>query len=171
MCSFKFLKRQPNNRQGLKYLRRLAIEILRSLRCLWHDSIGSFNTSYSNSKEEMEVANTVKSHEVELRASIEDFDEDWLRRFLERGVQVKNRKKNSRYWMLSLFSLCSVFNGEIYATEWAVFVSVDITSYSLALSYLLDFSILRHSCRRSSWPHWHPHIGLKITSSDGELWA
>ena len=41
----------------------------------------------------MEVANTVKPHEGEVRASNEDFDEDWLRRFLERGVQVKNRTK------------------------------------------------------------------------------
>ena len=87
--------------------------------------------------------------EGEPRASNEDFDEDWLRRFLECGVQVKNRtKKNSSYWMFSLLRLCFVFNGEIYATEWAVFVSVDITFYSFALSYLLDFSFLHHSCRR-----------------------
>ena len=50
--------------------------------------------------------------------------------------------------MFSLLRLCFVFNGEIYATEWAVFVSVDITFYSFALSYLLDFSFLHHSCRR-----------------------
>ena len=58
------------------------------------------------------------------------------------------QKKNSRYWMFSLLRLCFVFSGEIYATEWAVFVSVDITFYSFALSYLLDFSFLHHSCRR-----------------------
>ena len=110
MCSFKFLKRQPNNRQGLKYLRRLAIEILRSLRCLWHDSIGSFNTSYSNSKEEMEVANTVKPHEGELRASNEDFDEDWLRRFLERGVQVKNRTKKTPVTECLVCCVCVLFS-------------------------------------------------------------
>ena len=97
----------------------------------------------------MEVANTVKPYEGEARASNEDFDEDWLRRLLECGVQVKNRiKKNSRYWMFILLRLCFVFNGEIYATEWAVFVSVDITFYSFALSYLLDFLFLHHSCRR-----------------------
>ena len=50
--------------------------------------------------------------------------------------------------MFSLLRLCFVFSGEIYATEWAVFVSVDITFYSFALSYLLDFSFLHHSCRR-----------------------
>ena len=49
--------------------------------------------------------------------------------------------------MFSLLRLCFVFNGEIYATEWAVFVSVDITFYSFALSYLLDFSFLHHICR------------------------
>ena len=34
------------------------------------------DTSYSNSREEMEVATTVHSYEGEPRASNEDFDED-----------------------------------------------------------------------------------------------
>ena len=37
----------------------------------------SCDTSYSSSKEEMEVASTVQPYEGGPRASNEDFDEDW----------------------------------------------------------------------------------------------
>ena len=62
----------------------------------------------------MEVASTVQPHKGEPPASNEDFDEDWLRRFLACGFQVKTRSKNSRYWIISLLRLCLVFYGEIY---------------------------------------------------------
>ena len=39
----------------------------------------------------MEVASSVQPYEGEPRASNEDFDEDWQRRFLAFGVQVKIR--------------------------------------------------------------------------------
>ena len=52
--------------------------------------------------------------EGEPRASNEDFDDDWQRRFLACGVQVKITAKNSRYWMFSLLRLCFVLYGEIY---------------------------------------------------------
>ena len=39
----------------------------------------------------MEVAGTVQPYEREPRASKEDFDEDWLKRFLACSVQVKIR--------------------------------------------------------------------------------
>ena len=39
----------------------------------------------------MEVASSVQPYEGEPRASKEDFDEDWQRRFLAFGVQVKIR--------------------------------------------------------------------------------
>ena len=42
----------------------------------------SCDTSYTSSKEEMEVASTVQPYEGGPRASNEDFDEDWQRRFL-----------------------------------------------------------------------------------------
>ena len=42
-------------------------------------------------EEEMEVASTVHPHEGELRASNEYFDQEWQRRFLIGGVQVKIR--------------------------------------------------------------------------------
>ena len=58
-------------------------------------STESFDTSYSSSKEEMEVANTIQLYEGKPRASYENFDVDWLRRFLACGVQVKIRTKNS----------------------------------------------------------------------------
>ena len=41
----------------------------------------------------MEVASTIQSYEGEPRESNEDLDEDWLRRFLACGVQVKIRTK------------------------------------------------------------------------------
>ena len=41
----------------------------------------------------MEVASTVSPYEGEPHALNEDFDEDWLRRFLGCGVQVKIRTK------------------------------------------------------------------------------
>ena len=52
-------------------------------------STESFDTSYSSSKEEMEVARTVQPYEGEPRASKEDFDDDnarchWLK---ERAVR------------------------------------------------------------------------------------
>ena len=53
-------------------------------------STDSCDTSYSSSKEEMEVASTVQPYEGEPHASNEDFDGDWQRRFL---AQVKTRKK------------------------------------------------------------------------------
>ena len=40
-------------------------------------STDSCDTSYSSSKEEMEVASTVQPYEGEPRASNEDFDEDF----------------------------------------------------------------------------------------------
>ena len=45
----------------------------------------SCDTSYSGSKEEVEVASTVQPYEGELRAPNEDFDRDWQRRFLAYG--------------------------------------------------------------------------------------
>ena len=42
----------------------------------------SCDTSYSSSKEEMEVASTAQPYEGEPRAPNEDFDGDWQRRFL-----------------------------------------------------------------------------------------
>ena len=63
----------------------------------------------------MKVASTVQSYEGEPRASNEDFDEDWQRRFLACGVQVKIRTK--KLLLLNFFSLlrlCYVFYGEIY---------------------------------------------------------
>ena len=62
----------------------------------------------------MEVASTVQPYKGEPRASNEDFDEGWLRRFLACGFQVKTRTKNSRYWIISLLRLGLVFYGEIY---------------------------------------------------------
>ena len=49
-------------------------------------STESFNKSYSNGEEEIEVASTVKPYEGEPRATNEDFHEDWLRRLLACGV-------------------------------------------------------------------------------------
>ena len=41
----------------------------------------------------MEVARrTVQPYEGEQLASNEDFEEDWIRKFLACGVQVKNKK-------------------------------------------------------------------------------
>ena len=77
-------------------------------------STESFDTSFSSSKEEMEVASPIQPYEGEPRTSNEDFDEDWLRRFLASGVQVKIRKNNSRFLIFSLFRLCLVFFGVIY---------------------------------------------------------
>lgn len=51
-------------------------------------STKSWDTSYSSGREEMEVASTVQPYEGEPRASNED-SEDWERRFLACGVQVK----------------------------------------------------------------------------------
>ena len=56
-------------------------------------STESFDAAYPSNKEEMEVASTVQPYEGEPRASNEDFDEDWQRRFLACGVQVKIRTK------------------------------------------------------------------------------
>ena len=52
--------------------------------------------------------------EGEPRESNEDFDQDWPRRFLACGVQVKIRTENSRYWTFSLLRLCFVFYGDVY---------------------------------------------------------
>ena len=61
-------------------------------------STKSCDTSHSSSKEEIEVKSTVQPCGGEPRASNEDFDEEWRRWFLVRGVQVKIRtKKNSPY--------------------------------------------------------------------------
>ena len=46
----------------------------------------SCDTSYASSKEEMEVASAVQPYVGEPRASNEDFDEGWQRRFLACGV-------------------------------------------------------------------------------------
>ena len=46
----------------------------------------SCDTSYLISKDEMEVASTVEPYEGEPCASNKDFDEDWQRRSLARGV-------------------------------------------------------------------------------------
>ena len=75
----------------------------------------SFDTSYSSNKEEMELScGPIQPYEGEPRTSNDDFDEDWLRRFLASGVQVKITKKNSRFLIFSLFRLCLVFFGVIY---------------------------------------------------------
>ena len=52
-------------------------------------------TSYSSSKEEMEVASTVQPFKEEPRTSNKDFDKDskGQRRFLACGVKVKIRTK------------------------------------------------------------------------------
>ena len=42
-------------------------------------STESFDTSYSGSKEEMEVASTVQPFKEEPRESNKDFDQDWKR--------------------------------------------------------------------------------------------
>ena len=62
----------------------------------------------------MDVATTVQLYQGEPRASNADFDEDWQRRFLACGVQVKIRPKKSRYSVFSLLLLCFVSYGEIY---------------------------------------------------------
>ena len=81
-------------------------------------STESCDTSYSSNKvEEMGIASTVQPYEGELLASNEDFDEDWQRRFLASGFQVKTKTKNSLYWMVSLLRLCFVFYGEIYVKK------------------------------------------------------
>ena len=49
------------------------------------NSTESCDTSYSSSKEKMEVAGTVQLYEGEPRASNEDINEDWQRRFLAYG--------------------------------------------------------------------------------------
>ena len=74
----------------------------------------SFDTPYSSSKEEMEVWSTIQPYEGEPRESNEDFDQDWPRRFLACGVQVKIRTEKSRYWTFSLLRLCFVFYGDVY---------------------------------------------------------
>ena len=51
----------------------------------------SCDTSYSSSREEMEVASTVQPYEGEPCASNEDFDEDWQKWFLACSFQVKTR--------------------------------------------------------------------------------
>ena len=81
-------------------------------------STESCDTSYSSNKvEEMGIASTVQPYEGELRASNEDFDKDWQRRFLASGFQVKTGTKNSFYRMVSLLRLCFVFYGEIYVKK------------------------------------------------------
>ena len=72
-------------------------------------STESFDTSYSSSKEEMVVASTVQLHEGESRASNEDFDEDWLWRFLVCGVQVNIRTKTPVTERL-IFCVCVLFS-------------------------------------------------------------
>ena len=74
----------------------------------------SCDTSYSSNKEEMEVASTVQPYEGEPRASNEDFDEDWQKRFLACSFQVKPRSKNSHYWIFILLRFCFVFYERIY---------------------------------------------------------
>ena len=69
-------------------------------------STESRDTSYSSSREEMEVVSAVQPYKGEPRASNEDFDENWERRFLACGVSVKIRTKNSRHWMFSFLRLC-----------------------------------------------------------------
>ena len=49
----------------------------------------------------MEVASTVQPHKGEPRASNEDFDQEWQRRFLIGGVQVKIRPEK-----LAAFLFC-----------------------------------------------------------------
>ena len=77
-------------------------------------STESFVTSYSSSKEEMEVASMVYPYQGEPRASNESFDEDRQRRFLACGIQVTIRTKSSHYRMFNLLPMCFVFYGEIY---------------------------------------------------------
>ena len=71
------------------------------------------DTSYSSSREEMEVASMVQPYEGEPRTSNGDLDEYWQGLFLACGVQVKIRTKKPRYWMFCLLRLCFVFYGEI----------------------------------------------------------
>ena len=81
----------------------------------WKNSTESCDTSHSSSREEMEVARTVQPFDQpQPRASNEDFDEDWQRRFLACGVQVKIGAKNSCYWIFRLLLSCFVLSGEIY---------------------------------------------------------
>ena len=93
-------------------------------------STKSCDTSYSSSKEEMEVESMIQPYEWEPQASNEDFDED--RRFLTCGFQVKTRTKNSRYW-ISLLHLCFVLYGKIML-RMGVFISIAITFHSFAMS-------------------------------------
>ena len=135
-------------------------------------STESFDTSFSSSKEEMEVASPIQPYEGEPLTSNEDFDEDWLRRFLACGVQVKIRTKNSRFLMFSLFRLCFVFYGEIYVLkEWvAVFVFVDITFYSFSLIPLAHHKLTfdeRIGCitRHDDFvPRSHRAVSLQVAS-------
>ena len=81
----------------------------------WKNSTESCDTSHSSSREEMEVARTVQPFDQpQPRASNEDFDEDWQRRFLACGVQLKIGAKNSCYWIFRLLLSCFVLSGEIY---------------------------------------------------------
>ena len=48
------------------------------------NSTESCDTSYSSGKEKMEVVGTAQLYEGESRASNEDINEDWKRRFLEK---------------------------------------------------------------------------------------
>ena len=81
----------------------------------WKNSTESCDTSHSSSREETEVARTVQPFDQpQPRASNEDFDEDWQRRFLTCGVQVKIGAKNSCYWIFGLLLSCFVLSGEIY---------------------------------------------------------
>ena len=71
-------------------------------------------TSYSSSKEEMEVASTVQPYEGEPCESNEDFYEDWLSWFVAYSFRSRLEQKNSRDWIFSLLRLCFVFYSEIY---------------------------------------------------------
>ena len=99
-------------------------------------SAESCDTCYLSNKEEMEVVSTVQPYEGEPRASNEDFDEEWQRRFLACVDQIKIRAKNSRYWMLNSLCLCFIFCGEIYVnpltpkSDWHLISPYNITSES-----------------------------------------
>ena len=94
----------------------------------------SCDTSHSSSKEEMEVASTVQPYEGGPRASNEDFDQDWQRRFLASGFQIKTRTKNSLYWIFSLLRLCLFSMPKFMLRMSSVFVSIAKTFHSFAIS-------------------------------------
>ena len=56
-------------------------------------STKSYYTSYSSSKEEMEVASMAQPYEGEPRESNEDFYEDWLSWFVAYGFRSRLEQK------------------------------------------------------------------------------